>query len=414
MLKKKIINKIGIIINWTRELDYYESFIKEFDRNKIVLVLNDIPTKEIERKNNFSMIVENLKKKNVDYFLFTEIYNKYKFKIIISTGLTCANKITIISLLKFLYANSFGLFLKFIKVDILLSNIFRKDVSGGASKDKIYNEWFPERKIGVTTVFFPRGLDLRLKHFPNEKFKKIFDIFLCYGKFDKELIQKKFKNSKNFIIGYPKYDSKLNLISVKNKILNEFKIKENKKLIFWCPTYIEEEKEVSENIKIWLSKISKLRNDYNIIIRPHPKNIVVDENLQKKILNHGIFLDDKTDRNLLELYSVADLVLVDYGASVLTSIYLKKNVALLELPNNFEFIKRLEKTKSLDFEIRKEINQENILKIQNTSLINNINILINNLNNENVINLKKKYFGSIENNSLKKTINELQKKITND
>ena len=414
MFKKKIINKIGIIINWTRELDYYESFIKEFDRNKIVLVVNDIPTKEIERKNNFSMIVENLKKKNVDYFLFTEIYNKYKFKIIISTGLTCANKITIISLLKFIYANSFGLFLKFIKVDIFLSNIFRKDVSGGASKDKIYNEWFPERKLGVTTVFFPRGLDLRLKHFPNEKFKKIFDIFLCYGKFDKELIQKKFKNSNNFIIGYPKYDSKLNLTSVKNKILNEFKIKENKKLIFWCPTYIEEEKEVSENIKIWLSKISKLRNDYNIIIRPHPKNTVVDENLKKKILNHGIFLDDKTDRNLQELFSVADLVLVDYGASVLTSIYLEKNIALLELPNNFEYIKRLEKTKSLDFEIRKEINQENILKIQNNSLINNINFLINNLNNENVINLKKKYFGSIENNSLKKTINELQKNINND
>ena len=72
------------------------------------------------------------------------------------------------------------------------------------------------------------------------------------------------------------------------------------------------------------------------------------------------------------------------------------------MPNNFEYIKRLEKTKSLDFEIRKEINQENILKIQNNSLINNINFLINNLNNENVINLKKKYFGSIENNSLKK------------
>ena len=81
MFKKKIINKIGIIINWTRELDYYESFIKEFDRNKIVLVVNDIPTKEIERKNNFSMIVENLKKKNVDYLLFTEIYNKYKFEV---------------------------------------------------------------------------------------------------------------------------------------------------------------------------------------------------------------------------------------------------------------------------------------------------------------------------------------------
>ena len=126
------------------------------------------------------------------------------------------------------------------------------------------------------------------------------------------------------------------------------------------------------------------------------------------------FSDDKTDRNLQELFSVADLVLVDYGASVLTSIYLEKNIALLELPNNFEYIKRLEKTKSLDFEIRKEINQENILKIQNNSLINNINFLINNLNNENVINLKKKYFGSIENNSLKKQSTSYKKNINND
>ena len=36
------------------------------------------------------------------------------------------------------------------------------------------------------------------------------------------------------------------------------KLKKTKKLIFWCPTYIEE-KEVSENIKIWLSKDFKIK-----------------------------------------------------------------------------------------------------------------------------------------------------------
>ena len=72
-------------------------------------------------------------------------------------------------------------FLKFIKVDIFLSNIFRKDVSGGASKDKIYNEWFPERKLGVTTVFFPRGLDLRLKHFLMKNSKKYLIFFYVMG-----------------------------------------------------------------------------------------------------------------------------------------------------------------------------------------------------------------------------------------
>ena len=62
-------------------MDYYESFIKEFDRNKIVLVVNDIPTKEIERKNNFSMIVENFEKKKKMWTI------SYLLKFIISINL---------------------------------------------------------------------------------------------------------------------------------------------------------------------------------------------------------------------------------------------------------------------------------------------------------------------------------------
>ena len=50
--KKKLINKIAILINWTRELDFYEKIIEKFDTNQISLIVNDIKTNEIERKNN--------------------------------------------------------------------------------------------------------------------------------------------------------------------------------------------------------------------------------------------------------------------------------------------------------------------------------------------------------------------------
>ena len=66
-------------------------------------------------------------------------------------------------------------------------------------------------------LFSLRGFDLRLKHFPNKKFKNVFDIFLCYGEFDKQLIQQKFNNKNNFIIGYPKYDISVDLDETKKK-----------------------------------------------------------------------------------------------------------------------------------------------------------------------------------------------------
>ena len=62
-IKKKLINKIAILINWTRELDFYEKIIEKFDTNQISLIVNDIKTNEIERKNNTLSIIESLKRK---------------------------------------------------------------------------------------------------------------------------------------------------------------------------------------------------------------------------------------------------------------------------------------------------------------------------------------------------------------
>ena len=413
--KKKIIHKIAIVINWPRELNYYNFFIDQLGKENIVLIVNDIQSKEIERKNNTENIIKILSKKKIEFTLFSKIYKSYKFKVLISTGLMCPKKISIKSISKYLYAKTIGFFLEITRVNNLIKKFMGISLSAGGFQSTIYEEWFPEKKIGITTVFFPRGLDLRLKYFPSEKFKNIFDIFLCYGLFDSNLIKKKFKKSINYIIGMPRYDIELDQKKNKREIYKEFKLDDKKKLIFWCPTYIEESGETSKNIELWLNKFSNLNKDYNIIIRPHPKNLVVDRTIKEKIIFKNIYVDDRLERNLNNLYKAADLVIVDFGASALTSIYLKKKMLFLELPTEYSYIKRLIKTCSMDFEIRNYIDKTLIINLNNESFKKQITEAIENQNNEISSNLKKRFFGEKDNTlSLKTLMDKLKGEIKND
>ena len=166
--KKKIIHKIAIVINWPRELNYYNFFIDQLGKENIILIVNDIQSKEIERKNNTENIIKILSKKKIEFTLFSKIYKSYKFKVLISTGLMCPKKISIKSISKYLYAKTIGFFLEITRVNNLIKKFMGISLSAGGFQSTIYEEWFPEKKIGITTVFFPRGLDLRLKYFPNE------------------------------------------------------------------------------------------------------------------------------------------------------------------------------------------------------------------------------------------------------
>ena len=259
-------------------------------------------------------------------------------------------------------------------------------------------------------------MDLRLNHFPNKKFEEIFDIFLCHGKIDKSLIENKFKNKKNnLIIGYPRYDEDYNLSIIKHKIFTEFKLNQKKKVIFWCPTYIEEKNEISKNIDIWIDKISPLIKDFNVILRPHPKNLIVDQDLIYRLKKTNLFIDQKNDRKLLELYVISDLVLVDCGGSVLSSVYLKKKFAILDLPSSLKFIKRLRDTRALDYEIKNELDPDMIISHENNSFDKKINFLLNLKKKDLLDRLKEKYFGSSkEKTSLSVVAEKFEKMLTNE
>ena len=56
----KIINKIGILINWPREVDMYENFLKKFNKKKLVYIINDVQNYKNESHNNANKENHNL------------------------------------------------------------------------------------------------------------------------------------------------------------------------------------------------------------------------------------------------------------------------------------------------------------------------------------------------------------------
>ena len=117
---------------------------------------------------------------------------------------------------------------------------------------------------------------------------------------------------------------------------------------------------------------------------------------------------------MLELYLISDFVLNDYGGSVLTSLYLKKKFALLDLGISQEFkseyLQRLKATKALDYEIRKNLNKKMIIKNEDQFFIEKIEYLLRSNYDTKLKKLRAKYFGILEK---KVSLKELVKKLQN-
>jgi hypothetical protein len=105
----------------------------------------------------------------------------------------------------------------------------------------------------------------------------------------------------------------------------------------------------------------------------------------------GFLVDIKKGRNLSVLYQSSDLVLADYGASVLSTVYMKKKLILLNSSNQ-KSIKWREERKYIDDDVRNDVSSFNIN--EGDSLVTQINKDIQNSDNTKTDNLKKKYFGN--------------------
>ena len=86
---------------------------------KIDVIVNDFKSFEKGRNLSNQKIIEILKNKKVNFKLFSEVYSKYK--VIISTGEISGYKISLYSIVKFIYGITMGNLINFLNIsDILI------------------------------------------------------------------------------------------------------------------------------------------------------------------------------------------------------------------------------------------------------------------------------------------------------
>tara|TARA_Y100000389_G_C17447620_1_gene512586 strand:+ start:281 stop:1507 length:1227 start_codon:yes stop_codon:yes gene_type:complete len=347
--------KIGLILTYGREINMYNWFYNQNDY-VIDIILNDLPTSIAQKKSAKSETTKALKKNNINYSLASDLLRrKKKYDLIFSPGSLTVERFSFFYFALYIYANTFGKLAKYLGFEKIKIPFFKIGITGKSflvHKKKLMNI---ENRLGKKNIFLPSGLDCSLKSFPLERWQSIFDYFLCHSKIDQNLIKKKFRNSKTIIIGHPRFQKYNSNKKARDRLLSEFNINPKSKIVVWLPTDIKIKEEFMQNITLWSKKISDNFRDWAIILRPHPKTwdkkILLNKNLNK----FNFLIDNKKEQDFEMLIKGSDLVLADYGDTVLSSIYLKKPTVILNLPKSYAYRRGLENSKSLDIIARKNI-----------------------------------------------------------
>tara|TARA_Y100000590_G_C15720527_1_gene1013402 strand:- start:1167 stop:2243 length:1077 start_codon:yes stop_codon:yes gene_type:complete len=181
-----------------------------------------------------------------------------------------------------------------------------------------------------------------LLFYPGEIFKRKMD-YITNKKFDKGLLG-----------GFPIADDLFNTKINKQNLINKYKLKENKPIILFAPTW------GSKKNKLWgLNNLKHLNTIDNIIVVPHPS----DYTFSKIFKNIIIPKDRKELNNILHL---SDIIISDISSILLEGTLINKNTIQLileEYPGTFPLIDLNDNNISLPKNILKnEINNSNLKK----------------------------------------------------
>lgn len=179
--------------------------------------------------------------------------------------------------------------------------------------------------IGIYQVRFMYALGKSKYNF--SEWNSLYHIILCFGPYQADSLA--FCDSViKLQMGYPRYDKYFNMVLNKEKLLNELGCDPEKKTIVWLPTWVE-----LSSITLYSEAISKLSEQYNIIVKTHPLSLEIEPS-KIKLLEKLPFTRVITSIfDNLYLYTISDYVFCDYGGTAFGAIYLDKNLLLLNVPN---------------------------------------------------------------------------------
>jgi hypothetical protein len=339
--KKKLMHKIGFFVGDKRHFDYFKNVFDALHEISIPfdMVINDTRNEVnaiISDDYNHSM-VGIAQSMGYPYQLLSDvIQSRKKYAYVVTTY---SFKYTIRTDLPRIPERLFHFFVNgMIRVSAVLK---LRTVVDHLTKSLIsYDLKFrtsPEQAIGEKVILFPKGLDLNLNKFPDPSIIDQVDEYFCHGNIDRDLIHQKTEKIAT-VIGYPRYDTlntqRSELIS---NLQQEYKLATDKKLISWIPTYVMRDGNPDFNFDNWLPYVQPLLDEYEIIIRPHPKRIEKGaEELVNRFQSMGFHVDLLAERDMNQLYAASDFILCDYGGVVFSSIYTDSNLIMLNHANHNE------------------------------------------------------------------------------
>ena len=351
-------------MNSAREIDMYANVYEKFSKEKIIFLINDYDNKTLFEEDLIN-IKNFLSKNEFSYEFLSTIHGKKKFKLLISTGDLSIKKFKLKNFFKYFYAKSVGTLIEILDLKIYFRKKFNRDFTAGGSKAEFLSDEYIEKDISEHTVKFPNGLDRNIKFFPNKKWKNNFDYYLTSSLIEDRLIKKKFPDKKTFLIGYSRFYEK-NIYEEK-KLIKEFNFDYSKKNIYCSPCeWIMLSQNKSSIIK-FISFLKKLDKKYNLILRPHPKLRYTKPEFFKLFKDSNLKLDLDPFRKLQYLFNLADLVIADFGSSVLEAIYLKKKILIYNWQDEENQRYKYDKMNCLDGLVRnklvntKDIDEEKII-----------------------------------------------------
>jgi CDP-Glycerol:Poly(glycerophosphate) glycerophosphotransferase len=216
------------------------------------------------------------------------------------------------------------------------SDYFKKLINRGLSWIGKAPKWiFPvdintylPLQVGKKQIRYMYGADIS-DGWSLQGWNEIYDIFLCHGVNDERELKNRFKG-KTFVMGYPRYDRFFAEDIDLKPIKTEFAIDANKKTILWMPTLAGD----YSSIPLFYEPLSKLSTKYNMVVRPHPFSFVQEKDLIKMLEDSNFNIDRTAQRDMNELFGIADVILVDNGGTPFSAIFLGKNVVFLDIPSS--------------------------------------------------------------------------------
>jgi len=163
-----------------------------------------------------------------------------------------------------------------------------------------------------------------------------FDLILVHGEFYRKYLSYFISINKIFVSGYPRYDKYFSSKSSNKKNIDSSNFKINNKLntILMLPTWGE-----NSSLDQLLSLSKKLKDKFNILLKPHHLSVVRDSNKLDSFEGSGCIVLKRND-DLVNSISVSDIIICDIRSCVFSESILanKKTIGLALIGNDFQWV----------------------------------------------------------------------------